>query len=66
MTKVQAPRTRNRVTDSELLLVSPKTGLLVQVELTRPAEPQLQESFDATIKTLQDIVDHLNKTIDQT
>jgi hypothetical protein len=56
MTKVQWSRTKNRVTDRELVLVSPKTGMLLQVQLP----PDVMES---SRQVMQEIVDHMNETM---
>ena len=56
MTKVQWSRTKNQVTDQELVLISPKTGMLLQVQLP----PDVMES---SRQVMQEIVDHMNETM---
>lgn len=59
------PRTKNRVTEHELILISPKTGLILQI----PRQPLVEggryarEEYDRTTQVMQDIVDHMNKTM---
>jgi hypothetical protein len=59
------PKTKNRVTEHELILISPKTGLLLQIQ----RQPLIdggrrdREEYDRTTQVMQDIVDHMNTTM---
>lgn len=66
MTESKWPRTKNRVTDHDLVLVSPKTGMILQI--SRPTVVPMvgteeRHYFDQNTKIMQEIVDHMNKTM---
>lgn len=64
MTKVQVPRTKSHINDREVVLVTPKTGMLMQIPLPPPLEagPAAQQEYDELRRLFQEIVDHLNAT----
>lgn len=65
MTEDRWPRTKNHVTDTELVLVSPKTGLLLHVQRppVRAGDTFEQAHHDQTTRVMQEIVDHMNDRI---
>ena len=65
MTEDRWPRTKNHVTDTELVLVSPKTGLLLHIPRTPLVEAgrAAQKEHDDLTKLMQEIVDHMNTTM---
>ena len=65
MTKVKVPRTKNHVNEHELVLVSPKTGLLLHIPRTPLVEAgrAAQKEHDDLTKLMQEIVDHMNTTM---
>lgn len=65
MTKVQVPRTKSHISDHDVVLVTPKTGMLLQIQMPRPEDGASQMVWDEYnhVKGLfQEIVDHLNGT----
>ena len=62
MTKVQVPRTESHINEREVVLVTPKTGMLMQIPLPPPLEAgrAAQEEYDQLKRLFQEIVDHLN------
>ena len=65
MTKVQVPRTKSHIIEHDVVLVTPKTGMLVQIPLPPPLEagPAAQLEYDELRGLFQEIVDHLNETM---
>jgi hypothetical protein len=65
MTKVQVPRTKSHVNEREVVLVTPKTGMLLQIPLLPQREAGLaaQQEYDELKRLFQEIVDHLNATM---
>lgn len=65
MTKVQVPGTKSHVNDREVVLVTPKTGTLMQIQLPHPedgASEMVWEEYNHVKGLFQEIVDHLNAT----
>jgi hypothetical protein len=64
MTKVREPRTKSHLNDFEVVLVTPKTGMLLQIPLPPPLEAghAAQQEYDELRRLFQEIVDHLNGT----
>jgi hypothetical protein len=65
MTKVQVPRTKSHINEREVLLVTPKTGMLMQIQMPRPEDGASQMVWEEYIHVkglFQEIVDHLNAT----
>ena len=64
MTKVQVPRTKSHLNRFEVVLVTPKTGMLLQIPLPPPLEarPAAQREYDELRGLFQEVVDHLNAT----
>lgn len=64
MTKVQVPRTKSHISDHDVVLVTPKTGMLLQIPLPPPLEagPAAQQEYDELRRLFQEVVDHLNGT----
>jgi hypothetical protein len=64
MTKVQVPRTKSHVSENDVVLVTPKTGMLLQIPLPLPLEAGLKarEEYDQLKRLFQEVVDHLNAT----
>ena len=62
MTKVQVSRTKSHINRREVVLVTPKTGMLLQIPLPPPLEagPAAQREYDELRRLFQEIVDHLN------
>lgn len=65
MTENKWPRTKNHVNDTELVLVSPKTGILLHVQRppVRDGDTFEQAHHDQTTRVMQEIVDHMNETM---
>ena len=64
MAKWDVPRTKSHINEREVVLVTPKTGMLLQIPLPPPLEAGLkaQEEYDQLKRLFQEIVDHLNAT----
>jgi hypothetical protein len=64
MTKVQVPRTKSHINEREVVLVTPKTGMLLQIPLPPSLEagPAAQLEHEELRGLFQEIVDHLNAT----
>ena len=65
MTKVQVPRTKSHINEREVVLVTPKTGMLMQIPLPHPedlASQMVWDEYEHLTKLFQEIVDHLNGT----
>jgi hypothetical protein len=64
MTKVQVPRTKSHISDHDVVLVTPKTGMLLQIPLPLPLEAgfEARKEYDQLRRLFQEIVDHLNAT----
>lgn len=65
MTKVQVPGTKSHISDHDVVLVTPKTGMLMQIPLPRPedwASQMVWDEYEHLTKLFQEIVDHLNAT----
>ena len=65
MTKVQVPRTKSHINEREVVLVTPKTRMLMQIPLPRPedlASQMVWDEYEHLTKLFQEIVDHLNAT----
>lgn len=63
MTKVQVPRTESHINEREVVLVTPKTGMLMQIQMPRPedgASQMVWDEYEHLTKLFQEIVDHLN------
>ena len=62
MTKVQVSKTKSHINRREVVLVTPKTGMLLQIPLPPPLEagPAAQQEYDELRRLFQEIVDHLN------
>lgn len=67
MTKIQAPGTKSHVTETELVLVSPKTGLLLHIPRMPLVEagPAAKKEHDDLTKLMQEIVDCLNEAMNK-
>ena len=65
MTKVQVPGTKSHISEHDVVLVTPKTGMLMQIQLPRPedwASQMVWDEYEHLTKLFQEIVDHLNAT----
>ena len=64
MTKVQVPRTKSHISENDVVLVTPKTGMLLQIPLPPPLEAgfEAQKEYDQLRRLFQEVVDHLNAT----
>lgn len=58
-------KTKSHINDYEIVLVTPKTGMLLHFPLPLPLEAGLaaQKEHDELKKLFQEIVDHLNGTL---
>lgn len=65
MTKVQVPRTESHINEREVVLVTPKTGMLLHVQRppVRDGDTFEQAHHDQTTRVMQEIVDHMNETM---
>lgn len=65
MTNIQAPKTESHINEREVVLVTPKTGMLMQIPLPLPedwASQMVWDEYEHLTKLFQEIVDHLNAT----
>jgi len=62
MAKWDVPKTKSHINEREVVLVTPKTGMLLQIPLPPPLEAgrAAQEEYDQLKRLFQEIVDHLN------
>ena len=62
MAKWKVPRTKSHINEREVVLVTPKTGMLLQIPLPLPLEAwfEAQEEYDQLRRLFQEVVDHLN------
>lgn len=63
MAKWKVPRTDSHINDREVVLVTPKTGMLMQIQMPRPedgASQMVWDEYEHLMKLFQEIVDHLN------
>ena len=62
MAKWKVPRTKSHINEREVVLVTPKTGMLLQIPLPPPLEAgaAAQREYDKLRGLFQEIVDHLN------
>ena len=62
MAKWKVPKTESHINEREVVLVTPKTGMLLQIPLPPPLEAghEAQKEYDQLRRLFQEIVDHLN------
>ena len=63
MAKWKVPRTKSHINEREVVLVTPKTGMLMQIQMPRPedvASQMVWDEYEHLTKLFQEIVDHLN------
>ena len=63
MAKRKIPKTKSHINEREVVLVTPKTGMLMQIQMPCPeagASEMVWKEYEHVKKLFQEIVDHLN------